>query len=100
MSRIPPHYASMFANVQPRKAEEISKPLDEKLMALIDKEEDAPLVIQKIDLIENKPEEKEEVEIEEISEEVTEDVKVEEIDKEEVENEDMEVRKRHVKDEE
>ena len=30
MSRIPSHYASMFANIQPRKAEEIAKPFDEK----------------------------------------------------------------------
>lgn len=30
MSGIPSHYASMFANIQPRKAEEIAKPFDEK----------------------------------------------------------------------
>lgn len=75
------------------------------VMALIDTEEDAPLTFQKVELLENRPSENnEEVEIEEVVEEVKEvvkeDVKVEEIDKEEVENEDMNLRKRHVKDEE
>lgn len=27
---IPPHYASLFANVEPQKAEASSKPVDEK----------------------------------------------------------------------
>ena len=106
MSGIPSHYASMFANIQPRKAEEISKPFDEKskcqwnglnlVMSLIDKEEDAPPVVQNIVLLENKPEEKEkekdEVEIEEIMEE--------ELENPKEQDEDMEIRKRHVKEEE
>lgn len=27
---IPPHYASLFTNVEPQKAEDTSKPLDER----------------------------------------------------------------------
>ena len=68
-------------------------------MSLIDKEEDAPPVVQNIVLLENKPEEKEkekdEVEIEEIMEEELENPK----DPKE-QDEDMEIRKRHVKEEE
>ena len=36
MSGIPSHYASMFANIQPRKAEEIAKPFDEKSKLLVE----------------------------------------------------------------
>ncbi|KAK8795351.1 hypothetical protein WA588_004197, partial [Blastocystis sp. NMH] len=71
LSSVPVIYRSLFDHVEPKHAEDIAKPIDEKIMKLMGESEEGDIVVNKVLLLNNEPQEEKEddhVKIEEIDE--------------------------------